>query len=179
MILMISAFVFSGCSQIEKLVTNANESKRDLTPPGRPTILFPSVSPYTHVGAADSIVIYGNVSFNTEKILGPNATEIIPQGVAWSYTHTLVPDTETELKFFAVDGDGNIAEPRVVVIRWYPSTYLPLAGGSPGGVAFDNETAFSAVLTAAPTTTKSIDATTAYQADFGLHRIVREMRVRP
>lgn len=148
-------------------------------PPLSPVIFFPSVSPYTHVGAADSLVIEGNISFTTQKIIGPGGVEVLPKGLVWSFAHTMTPDTETELKFIAVDREGRQSDPKTIVIRWFPTVSLPLAQASPGGRAEDVASAFSADVSSTTAGVRAVDPLTSFGVDFGIHRVVREMRVSP
>ena len=170
------SLLLAGCGDnkaLEQAVT-----KKD-GPPLSPVIFFPSVSPYTHVGAADQLVIEGNISFTTQKIVGPGGVEILPTGLVWRFPYTMTPDTETELKFIAVDRDGRQSDPKTIVIRWFPTVSVPLALASPGGRTVDTNSSFSADISAATAGARATDPLTLFRIDFGIHRVVREMRVSP
>ena len=172
----LGSLVLAGCA--DKSTLDQVTSQQGGAPLS-PVIFFPSVSPYTHVGAADSLVIEGNISFTTQKLIGPGGVEIFPTGLVWRFAYTMSPDTETELEFIAVDREGRQSGPKKIVIRWFPTVSLPLAQAAPGGKALDSNSSFSADISSGPAGARVVDPLTLFRVDFGIHRVVREMRVSP
>ena len=175
-LIFLASLALSSCADKNALEQVA--SQQDGLPLS-PVIFFPSVSPYTHVGAADSLVIEGNVSFTTQKLIGPRGVEIVPNGLVWRFTYTMTPDTETELEFVAVDREGRRSDPKKIIVRWFPTVSLPLALATPGGKSLDLNSSFSADVSSGPSGARVVDPLTLFRVDFGIHRVVREMRVAP